>query len=125
MRLRLQRRQRLVDLHGLTPFERAVMRFNDSEMRRTVEGLIRTLGEPVASVGASAGARDLVRITVAWDLTWYQWGVVLDEESQGVIELGRGKRVGELDAAARQWNASVVEGGRILLGAPRRRVRRR
>lgn len=121
MRLRLQRRQRRFDTHGLTPFERAVLRFNTSETRRTVEGLVRTLGEPVASVGASAGARDVVRITVAWDLTWYQWGVDLGDESRAVFELTSGRHLGELDAAARQWNASVVEGGRIVLEAPRRR----
>ncbi len=125
MRLRLQRRQRRLDTHGLTPFERAVLRFNTGETRRTVEGLVRTLGEPVASVGASAGARDEVRITVAWNLTWYQWGVDLGDESRGVFELASGRHVGELDAAARQWNASVVEGGRIVLEAPRRRGRRR
>jgi len=120
VRLRLQRRQRF-DTHGLTPFERAVLRFNTAPTRRTVAGLVRTLGEPVASVGASAGSRDLVRITVAWQLAWYQWGVDLGDESRGVFELASGKRVGELDAAARQWNASVVEGGRIVLEAPRRR----
>lgn len=120
MRLRLQRRQRF-DTHGLTPFERAVLRFNTSETRRTVAGLVRTLGEPVASVGASAGARDVVRITVAWDLTWYQWGVDLGEESRAVFELASGKRVGEMDAAARQWNASVLDDGRLVLVAPRRR----
>ncbi|HWC08046.1 MAG TPA: hypothetical protein VG458_03240 [Solirubrobacterales bacterium] len=102
-----------------------MLRFNTSETRRTVEGLVRTLGEPVASVGASAGARDEVRITVAWNLTWYQWGVDLGDESRGVFELASGRHVGELDAAARQWNASVVEGGRIVLEAPRRRGRRR
>lgn len=121
MRLRLQRRQRRFDTHGLTPFERAVLRFNTGDTRRTVEGLVRTLGEPVASVGASAGARDDVRITVAWNLTWYQWGVDLGDESRGIFELANGRHVGELDAAARQWNASVVEGGRIVLEAPRRR----
>lgn len=121
MRLRLQRRQRRFDTHGLTPFERAVLRFNTSQTRRQVEGLVRTLGEPVASVGASAGAGEEVRITVAWNLTWYQWGVDLGDESGGVFELASGKQVGELDAAARQWNASVVGGGRIVLAPPRRR----
>lgn len=120
MRLRLQRRQR-IDTQGLTPFERAVLRFNTAETRRTVAGLVRTLGEPVASVGAAAGASDRVRITVAWHLAWYQWGVDLGDEARGVFELGSGKRIGELEAAARQWNASVLEDGRIVLVAPRRR----
>jgi len=121
MRLRLQRRQRRYDTHGLTPFERAVLRFNTSDARRRVEGLSRTLGEATVSVGAGAGAADEVRITVAWELTWYQWGVDLGDESRPVYELGQGKLIGQLDAAARQWNASLVEGGRIVLVAPRRR----
>lgn len=119
MRLRLQRRQRF-DTHGLTPFERAVLRFNTSETRRQVEGLVRTLGEPVASVGASAGAREEVRITVAWNLTWYQWGVDLGDELRPVFELEKGFEVSEIDAAARQWNASAHD-GRIVMVAPGRR----
>jgi hypothetical protein len=120
VRLRLHRRQRF-DTHGLTPFERAVLRFNTSEVRHRVEGLMRTLGEATVSVGAAAGAAEEVRITVAWELTWYQWGVDLADESRGVYEIGQGKVIGQLDAAARQWNASLVEGGRIVLVAPRRR----
>ncbi|HZO06439.1 MAG TPA: hypothetical protein VFB52_08630 [Solirubrobacterales bacterium] len=121
MRLRLQRRQRRYDTHGLTPFERAVLRFNTSDARHTVEGLSRTLGEATVSVGAAAGAADEIRITVAWELTWYQWGVDLGDESREVYERAQGKLIGQLDAAARQWNASLVEGGRIVLVAPRRR----
>src|SRR4051812_26025494 len=55
-----------------SPFERAVARFNSSEAGRTVAGLTRTLGRPFASVGAAAGAPGEVRITVAWEFSWYQ-----------------------------------------------------
>jgi hypothetical protein len=120
VRLRLHRPQR-VDTRGLKPFERAVLRFNTSDARRKVEGLTRTLGEATVSVGAAAGAAEEVRITVAWELTWYQWGVRLGDESAAVTELASGRWIGELDAAARQWNASLVDGGRIVLVAPRRR----
>jgi hypothetical protein len=102
-------------------FERAAARFNASESGHTVCGLVRTLGDPRVSVGAAAGTADEVRITVAWDLSWYQWGVDLGDEARPVYELSRGHEISQLDAAARQWNASAIEGGRIVLIAPNRR----
>lgn len=119
MRWRL-RYTREVDPLSLSPFERAAVRFNASEAGRTVVGLVRTLGPPSVSVGASAGAADEVRVTVAWDLAWYQWGVDVGEELRPVVPLGKGSEIDQLDPAARQWNASVVEGGRIVLVAPTR-----
>ncbi len=54
--------------------ERAVARFNASEAARTVAGLMRTLGQPQVSIGSAAGSPSEVRVTVAWELCWYQWG---------------------------------------------------
>jgi hypothetical protein len=99
------------DPSTLTPFERAVARFNSSEAGRTVIGLTRTLGVPRASVGALAGAPGEMRVTIAWDLSWYQWGVDVGDELRPVFELGKGGEIGQLDAAARQWNAIVTEDG--------------
>ncbi len=104
---------------GFTPFERAVARFNSSEAGHAVAGLTRTLGIPRASVGASAGAPDEVRITVAWELSWYQWGVDIADELRPVLELGKGGEVEQLDAAAQQWNASVGKEGRLRLAGER------
>jgi hypothetical protein len=100
--------------------DRAVTRFNASEAARTVAGLTRSLGRPRVSVGAAAGSPDRVRITVAWELCWYQWVVGLDGD---VVEIGRGEEVGQLDASAQHWNTSVGEGSQLLLGSlgPRRR----
>ena len=120
MRWRLRHKSR-VDPASLSPFEYAAIRFNASTAGREVAGLVRTLGRPQVSVGAAAGTRDEARITVAWELCWYQWGVDLGEEGRAVVRLARGTELAELDAAARQWNASVVEGGRIALVAPARR----
>jgi hypothetical protein len=100
------------------PFERAAARFNASEAGRTVAGLARTLGPPQVSVGASAGTPSEVRITVAWELSWYQWGVDLGDEMRPVFQLDKGLEISQLDAPARQWNASVIEGGRIVMAAP-------
>jgi hypothetical protein len=104
-----------------TPFERAVARFNSSEAGQTVARLTRTLGVPRASVGASAGAPDEIRITIAWELSWYQWGVDIADELRSVFELDKGGEVDQIDAAARQWNAAVGEDGRLrLAGEPAR-----
>ncbi len=109
---------------GLSPatrFERALARFNTSEAGRTVSGLTRTLGAPSVSVGNLAGAADEVRVTVAWELTWYQWGVDLGDELRPVYELAKGHEVDEIDAPARQWNASADDGRVVMVAPPRRR----
>lgn len=108
------------DLSPTSRFEQAIARFNAGDAGRTVAGLTRTLGAPSVSVGDSAGAADEVRVTVAWELTWYQWGVDLGDELRPVYELDKGYEVDEIDAAARQWNASAHD-GRIVMVAPRRR----
>lgn len=99
--------------------ERAVGRFNASEAGRTVAGLIRTLGQPLVSIGAAAGSPSEVRITVAWELGWYQWGVDLGDEMRPIFQLGKGEEIEQLDGSARQWNARVEEGRRLVLGAAR------
>jgi hypothetical protein len=104
-------------------FARAVARFNSSDAGRAVVGLTRTLGRPKASIGASAGSPDVVRVSVAWELSWYQWGVDVADELRPVFELGKGGEVDQLDAAAKQWNAVVGEDGRLRLAS--RRTRRR
>lgn len=104
------------DASPFGPLERGVERFNRSQAARTVAGLTRTLGMPRVSVGAAAGASDEVRITVAWDLCWYQWGVDLGDERRPVFQIARGEEMAQLDGSARQWNARAGEGGRLALG---------
>jgi hypothetical protein len=97
--------------------ERAVRRFNDSKYARTVAGLMRTLGPPWVSVGAAAGTPSEIRITVAWELSWYQWVVDIASDTSPVVELDKGHEVSQLDAPARQWNAHAAEGGQLRLGS--------
>jgi hypothetical protein len=105
-----------------SPFERALTRFNSSEAGRTVVGLTRTLGKPQVSIGAAAGTPNEVRITVAWELSWYQWGVDIGDELRSVFQIDKGRELDQLDAAARQWNASVGEDGKLsLTGEPAQR----
>src|ERR687897_440940 len=96
---------------------RALDRFNSSEHRRTVAGLTRSLGNPRVAAITPAEAPDQVRLTVAWDLPWYQWEVELSEEETAVHSLGTGKEVSELGAADRAWNAWAGDDGRLQLGA--------
>jgi len=107
------------DIHGPSPFERAVARFNSSDAGRTAAGLTRTLGKPYVSVGAAAGKPEEIRITVAWELSWYQWGVDIGDELRPVFQIGKGGEIDQLDSAAQQWNGSVGEDGRLALTAER------
>ena len=111
-----------VEADAPSPFEQAVTRFNSSDAGHTAAGLTRTLGKPQASVGAAAGRPGEVRITVAWELSWYQWGVDIGDELRPVFQIDKGREIDELDPAARQWNASVDEDGRLAL--PERAAKR-
>jgi hypothetical protein len=102
--------------------ERAIADFNESPAGRTVSGLARSLGRPTVSVGAAAGSSSEVRITVAWELCWYQWAV---DQAGRVVEISKGEDVEQLDRSARQWNASVGKGGELIFGAAGRQPARR
>src|SRR5262249_5336872 len=97
----------------LRRLERAALRFNGSEAARTVAGLMRSLGRPWVSIGSAAGSPSEVRVTVAWELSWYQWGVDLADELRPVFQIDKGEEIEQLDGAARQWNAGVAEDGRV------------
>jgi hypothetical protein len=101
--------------------DRAIERFNASPAARTVAGLTRTLGRPSVSIGAAAGSAGEARVTVAWDLCWYQWCVDIGEG--GVSELDRGTEIAQLDTSARQWNATATPRGQLSMGAPHGRSR--
>jgi hypothetical protein len=94
---------------------RAIDRFNRSEHRRTVAGLTRSLGSPRVAAITPADSPDQVRLTVAWDLSWYQWEVELSEREIAVHSLGTGTEMSELGPADRAWNARAGEDGRLQL----------
>jgi hypothetical protein len=93
---------------------KAVERFNSSDECRKVAGLIRSLGEPQAAVRPDA-SRQLALVTVAWELSWYQWEVSCDSDGEPVREVAQGKEVSELAEDARTWNAAVAEDGTLRL----------
>ena len=100
--------------------ELAVEIFNASRESRLVAGLVRTLGEPTVSIGAAAASQTEVRITVAWELSWYQWAVDVASDPGTVARIGNGREKTELDGSARMWNGGAAKGGELFLGRPRR-----
>lgn len=94
----------------------AIDGFNRSQYRRTVEGLTRSMGRPRVAAIAPSKQPDRVRLTVAWDLSWYQWEVKLSNSEVRVRTIGHGERISELGAADKAWNARAGEDGRLQLG---------
>jgi hypothetical protein len=87
--------------------------FNSSDYRRTVEGIGRSLGTPEVSIVPLSGVNTEVVITVAWDISWYQYRITFDS-AQPVRLAERGLDPEELDAAFTVWNAAFGEDGRIV-----------
>jgi hypothetical protein len=88
--------------------------FNASAYRRTVQGIARTLGAPRVSLVPLGGIRPDVVITIAWDISWYQYRV--DAEADPPVRLeGRGDDVTELAQRWRTWNAQHTEESGLVL----------
>jgi hypothetical protein len=87
--------------------------FNESQYRRTISGISKSLGEPRVSVVPLPGSRPDVVVTVAWELSWYQYRV---DASGGVIRLeNRGDDPHDLDERWQRWNARLSEDGRLAI----------
>ena len=87
--------------------------FNASQYRRTVGGIGKSLGEPHVSVVPLSGVNAEVVVTVAWDISWYQYRVSPDSENPVRLE-GRGHDPSEHEAAYTSWNAHMGDEGRIV-----------
>src|SRR6266536_3301267 len=87
--------------------------FNASDYRRTVGGIAKSLGEPRASVVPLSGVSGELVVTVAWDISWYQYRVS-PESAQPVRLAERGHELGELDTTYQRWNASIENDGRLV-----------
>jgi hypothetical protein len=87
--------------------------FNASPHRRTVGGVAKSLGRPKASIVRLSGVSGDLVITVAWDISWYQYRVS-PESAQPVRLAERGVEPSELEAAYTEWNVRVEEDGRLI-----------
>ncbi len=87
--------------------------FNASQFRRTVEGIAKSLGEPKVSIVPLSGVNTEVAITVAWDISWYQYRVTF-ESAQPVRLEQRGHDPDELMTQFMEWNARLASDGRLV-----------
>jgi hypothetical protein len=87
--------------------------FNASDYRRTIGGVAKSLGEPRASIRQLSGVNQELVITIAWDITWYQYRVSR-ESAQPVRLEARGHELDALDAVYQNWNARVDTEGRVV-----------
>jgi hypothetical protein len=87
--------------------------FNASTYRRTVGGIAKSLGEAKASIVPLSGDAGELAVTVAWDLSWYQYRVS-PESAQPVRLERRGHELDELEQSFKEWNAHVEDEGRLV-----------
>ena len=87
--------------------------YNASDYRRTIGGVAKSLGEPRASILPLSGVNQELVITIAWDITWYQYRVS-PESAQPVKLEARGHELGDLEGAFQAWNAQVLPDGKIV-----------
>jgi len=91
---------------------RAVALFNASEHRKTLFGVIRSLGAPYVHVGP---VHDdvLVEVLVAWELCWYRFEA--DLEGDIVHRRAQGYELTELEGDLAEANAAADPDGRLAL----------
>lgn len=87
--------------------------YNASDYRRTIGGVAKSLGQPRASILPLSGVNQELVITIAWDITWYQYRVS-PESAQPVRLEARGHELSELDGLFQSWNAKIQPDGRIV-----------
>jgi hypothetical protein len=87
--------------------------FNASQYRRTVGGIAKSLGTPTVSVVPLSGVNADVVVTVAWEISWYQYRITPDSP-QPVRLAGRGHELAELEGAFTEWNAHIEDDGRVV-----------
>jgi hypothetical protein len=87
--------------------------FNGSQFRRTIGGVAKSLGEPQASIVTFSGVNPELVITIAWDISWYQYRISPDS-AQPVKLAERGHEVTQLEGTYKGWNARIEADGRIV-----------
>lgn len=109
-------------LRRIAPHEQAMLEaadvFNESPFKRTVAGIVKSLGDPRVSFLPLSGTNPEVVLTVAWDISWYQYRVSLG--SSAAVRLAeRGYEIDELDGRFQAWNGLIDGAGRIVPDIPR------
>jgi hypothetical protein len=87
--------------------------FNASPHRRTVAGVAKSLGAPKASIIPLSGVSGEMVVTVAWEISWYQYRVSPDAP-QPLKLAERGHDLEELQDGYKDWNAQLADDGRLM-----------
>ena len=87
--------------------------FNASAHRRTAAGVAKSLGPPTCSIVPLSGVSGEMVVTVAWEISWYQYRVSPDA-AQPVRLVERGHDLDELELGFREWNAYLADDGRLM-----------
>jgi len=87
--------------------------FNASDYRRTVGGIAKSLGEPRVSIVPLSGVSGELVVTIAWDISWYQYRITPDS-AQPIRLAERGHELADLDDSFRGWNAHIADDGRLV-----------
>ena len=105
----------------LSPEEKAIVEaaelFNDSAYRRTIAGIAKSLGDARVSLLPLSGVNPEVVITIAWDISWYQYRVS-PESPQHVRLAERGYELDDLDARFTHWNGHLAADARVAPDIP-------
>jgi hypothetical protein len=91
----------------------AADQFNASQFRRTVGGIAKSLGTPRVSIVPLSGVNHEIVITIAWEISWYQYRIASDS-AKPVLLAERGHDPADLDTSFTQWNSVLDEDGRIV-----------
>jgi hypothetical protein len=110
---RSPRQVRAVPTNAQLKIERALDLFNSSEHPRTVAGIARTLGAPRASALTSRSSAAEVVLTVAWELSWYEFAVDLSDAREPVRLRSQGQELSELPKEAQEWNLEATAEGML------------
>ena len=100
-------RRRARDRRGGRPLQRVAVPPHGRRDRAKSSARRRVSIVPLSGTNAD------VVVTVAWDISWYQYRVTLDLE-HAVRLAERGHDPGELDATFTDWNAHMEDDGRIV-----------
>jgi hypothetical protein len=110
---RKPRHVRAVPTNAQLKIDRALDLFNESDHPRTIAGIARTLGPPQASAVTSAESAAEVLLTIAWELSWYQFTVDLSDPREPVAVRSQGQELHELGDDVRSWNLEADADGRL------------
>jgi hypothetical protein len=87
--------------------------FNASQYRRTVGGIAKSLGTPRVSIVPLSGVNPDSVVTVAWEISWYQYRITPDS-AQSVRLAERGHDPADLEGSFTEWNAHIEDDGRVV-----------